>query len=142
MIPQNKTGIQGLDEFLRNLNKELEKIKRGSTTGLTKAAWHVVKESVKIVPVATGYLKNSSYVRPPVVTKNRAVVELGYHAAYALYVHENPRSGKTYGYSPSGRKYPPGTWAMVGEYKFLEKPFRKERRKIIDIIVKNARRKR
>lgn len=137
----SKTGIQGFDQFIRNLNKELERIKKGTTTGLTKAAHHVMKESIKKVPVATGFLKNSSYVRSPSVSKNRAVVELGYQAAYALYVHENPRSGKTMGFSPSGIRYPPGKWATVGEYKFLEKPFRSERSRIIDIIVRNARKR-
>lgn len=37
-------------------------------------------------------------------------------------VHENPRSGKTEGFSPSGRPYK--HWAKVGQWKYLEIPFK------------------
>jgi hypothetical protein len=133
-VRNTATGIQGIDTVMRNLYKELKRIQGKSTTGLTRAAWHVMKESIKIVPVATGFLKNSSYVKPPFIGRRYSYVEFGYHAAYALYVHENPRSGKTGGFSPSGHRYPDGKWARVGEYKFLEKPLRNNQRKIVQII--------
>lgn len=58
--------------------------------------------------------------------RTQTSVILGYGGAsapYALSVHENPRSGKTGGVSPSGRKYK--RWARVGEWKFLETPVKK-----------------
>ena len=47
--------------------------------------------------------------------------EIAYTAVYAWDVHENPRSGKTGGFSPQGRPY--RYWAREGEFKYLEKPF-------------------
>jgi hypothetical protein len=39
-----------------------------------------------------------------------------------LAVHENPRSGHTGGVSPSGGRYK--HWASVGQWKYLEQPFK------------------
>ena len=90
------------------------------------------------VPVETGTLRSSGLVEPPVVEGGRVVVTLGYGgpaAPYALSVHENPRSGKTGGVSPSGRKY--RRWAKVGEWKYLSTPFELARR-AISLAVKVA----
>ena len=76
------------------------------------------------VPRRDSILAGSGYVRDAVVTAARAVrVVFGFGgaaAAYAWSVHENPRSGKTQGVSPSGRRYK--KWAQVGHYKFVEQP--------------------
>jgi len=69
----------------------------------------------KFVPVVTGNLKSSGHVQLPKITATGARVELGYGgpaAAYALGVHENPNTGKT----AEGSK--------VGEWKYLETPFK------------------
>lgn len=62
---------------------------------------------------------------------------IGFSAAYALRTHENPRSGNTGGASPSGKPYPEGSYAKVGQYKFLETPL-KETNRIITIIKSKA----
>lgn len=62
---------------------------------------------------------------------------IGFSAAYALKTHENPRAGNTDGASPSGAKYPEGSYAVVGQYKFLETPF-KETNRILNIIKTKA----
>lgn len=67
-------------------------------------------------------------------------VAIGYSAFYAPFVHENPRAGKTGGVSPSGRIYKPErgskrqVFARGGNWKFLEGPFRRERKTILKII--------
>ena len=62
---------------------------------------------------------------------------IGFSAAYALRTHENPRSGHTGGSSPSNKPYPEGSYAKVGEYKFLETPL-KETNRIMRIIKSKA----
>ena len=62
---------------------------------------------------------------------------VGFSAAYALKTHENPRSGNTGGVSPSGKPYPEGSYAKVGQYKFLETPL-KETNRITSIIKSKA----
>ncbi len=72
-------------------------------------------------PVDTGTLRDSGFVSPPVDLS----VELGYGGAaapYALAVHETPRAGHTGGRSP--REQPYRHWAKVGEWKYLETPFK------------------
>lgn len=62
---------------------------------------------------------------------------VGFSAAYALKTHENPRAGNTGGASPSGKPYPEGSYAKVGQYKFLETPL-KETNRILSIIKSKA----
>jgi|SRR5689334_1681579 len=70
------------------------------------------------VPVDSGFLRNSGFVDAP----EGLSVTLGYNAAYALPVHENPRAGHTGGVSPQGQPYK--HWAKVGEWKYLETPWK------------------
>ena len=72
------------------------------------------------VPVDKGPLAESGQTPLPRIrgTLIEAVVE--YTAPYALSVHENPRSGRTGGVSPQGRRY--RTWAQTGKWKYLEHP--------------------
>ncbi len=67
-------------------------------------------------------------------------VAILYSAFYAPFVHENPRAGKTGGVSPKGVEEKPEkgsqrqVFAEGGNWKFLEGPFRRERKKILQII--------
>jgi hypothetical protein len=45
---------------------------------------------------------------------------VSYTARYAFDVHENPRSGRTGGVSPTGQAY--RYWAREGSFKYLEQP--------------------
>jgi len=76
-------------------------------------------------------------------------VAVGYSALYAAIVHENPRSGKTGGVSPTGKKYTAGLtesgkkskraiWSEVGKWKFLEDPLKRSTKKILQIIGSKA----
>ena len=69
---------------------------------------------------------------------------IGYSAAYATFVHENPRAGKTEGKSPSGKEYKPEkgskrkVYSTVGQWKFLEQPLITEQKKVLKIIKNEA----
>lgn len=71
-------------------------------------------------------------------------VHVGFTAVYAPFVHENPRAGKTGGYSPKGKVYKPEAgstrivWSAVGQWKFLEQAIHKNRKKILAIIAAKA----
>ncbi len=85
----------------------------------------LLNDSKEYVPVDFGTLRNSGHVEPPKQVGHDIQVMVGYGgaaAAYALAVHENPRSGKTGGVSPSGKKYQ--HWATTGQWKYLETPFK------------------
>lgn len=65
-------------------------------------------------------------------------VHFGFSIKYAMYVHENPRAGKTGGVSPKGRKYPEGTYSTTGNWKFLEYAIRRNIRRAKTIIINRA----
>ena len=91
---------------------------------LYQEATELIADSQDLVPRDTGTLAASSFIRF-VDDPRTPVVEAGYGgaaSAYALKVHENPRSGKTGGVSPSGQRYK--HWAAVGQWKYLEQPFK------------------
>lgn len=135
---------EGLDVVLRNLNKEIGGVRTRSASGLKKAALFVLAEAKKLTPVVTGNLRGSGYTESG-GTPERPTEAIGFSAVYALSVHENPRSGKTGGVSPSGREYTAGTlpsgrkstrkiWSTVGQWKFLETPLKERAKTILDII--------
>lgn len=127
--------VTGLDNIMRNLNKEIGQIKNRTQAGITDAALFIKDGSKKDVPVVTGNLRNSAFIVTPTRTNSNAVfkndktgkmamhhsatvaeskaktigtipvAEVGYTAVYAANVHENPRAGKTEGISPSGTLY-------------------------------------
>lgn len=76
------------------------------------------------VPVRDGTLKSSGFVDIPTITSEGAVSVImgfgGMAADYAFSVHENPRSGKTGGRSPSGGYY--YDWADTGHWHYLSEP--------------------
>lgn len=105
-------------------------------------------EAKELCPVMDGTLIDSGHVEPPEYNGDGISVTMGFGgaaSAYALAVHENPRSGKTGGWGPkgpqdiqfrnlktkAGRSYiaPIGAqrkrYATKGQWKYLEQPFLK-----------------
>jgi hypothetical protein len=75
---------------MRNLNVELDKMKRGSAQGLLDAAEFIHADTEKtppLTPVDTGNLR-SSWTTRFFRRNKKSVVIFGYSANYALYVHE------------------------------------------------------
>lgn len=120
---------KGLTMTLRGAGAVLDKLgdlRQAANQDLQRAvrthAEDVIAESQEHhVPVMDGTLRSSAYVSSG---QGGGVVwaKLGFSAAHARSVHENPRAGKTGGVSPSGQKYK--KWAKVGGWKFLERPLR------------------
>ncbi len=131
--------ISGLDSIEEAIKKAPEEAIKIAGRAMHKAGEDVMGESKeKYCPVATGALRGSGYVAPPKKKGEEITVEMGYGgpaAPYALAVHENPRSGKTGGISPSGKQYArtmggKATWAEHGEWKYLETPLKQQEKEI------------
>lgn len=117
------SSVNGLQDVLRNLNREIQGIENRTLTGLGKVGLFIKGESVEMVPQDKGILINSAY-HQTANTSNGPVVRIGYTAKYAPYVHEMP---ETYNYSKAG----------TGP-KFLEKPVKDNYNFILELIRRNA----
>lgn len=120
-----RTTVRGADRVIRNLRVLGSSMPEALGRALFRWAEADITAVAKddYVPVMFGALKSSIRTMPPVVTSRRVTVSVvagGAAAPYALSVHENPRSGRTGGYSPSGRRYK--NWARTGTWKYLELP--------------------
>jgi len=85
-------------------------------------AQRIMAQAREGTPVVSGNLRASGLVYPPIVEGNTISVTFGFggmSTPYAAAVHWNPRSGHTGGFSPSGRRYPEGTYSLVGGPYFL-----------------------
>lgn len=128
-MPAMRFTIRGADRVITNLKtlgvefpgalgRALYKFAEKDIAGPAKTTYVPVKDD-------GGTLRSSIRVEPPVVNSQNAYVMVaagGAAAPYAKSVHENPRAGKTGGFSPSGRRYK--YWSRVGEWKFIETPAR------------------
>jgi hypothetical protein len=83
--------LQGMDRVMRNLNMELDKMRRGSAQGLLEDAAEFIhadtEKTPPLTPVDTGNLR-SSWTTRFFRRNKKSVVIFGYSANYALYVHE------------------------------------------------------
>jgi hypothetical protein len=107
----------GTEAFLKNFKIVTEKQRKAALRGLYKGGLLLQRESQKVVPVDTGNLKNSAFTRK---VEDSAIpeVQVGYTAAYGIYVHENEEA-----------KHAEGKMA-----KFLETPMRVHRKEIRSVI--------
>lgn len=112
--------IAGKDEVLRNLNRQVLGIKKRTRKGMLAAGLLVKGESMRLTPVDTGNLRNSAYT-DPIGTDDNPGVEIGYQAAYAVYVHERTELHHE-----------------VGQAKFLETALKKSARRVLSIIRRAA----
>ena len=132
--------IKGIDRFEQLLKQYGDKLGGALAVALYEEGTLIMTDSKdNYVPVDQGTLKDSGHVMEPRLEGTELIVELGYGgpaAPYALSVHENPRSGKTEGISPSGRKYK--HWAAVGQWKYLEIPFKNASRGMSQRIADRA----
>jgi hypothetical protein len=115
-------ALTGLNEVMRNLNREIQNIEGDIDDGLLAAAIFVEGESNEIVPHDTGNLLNSSFHR---VNRQTHTATVGYTSRYAPYVHEMPR---TFNYTK------PGTGP-----KFLQRSIAENQTRILSIIANRAR---
>lgn len=114
-------GSLEVRKALQELGREAEPAVRAA---LYQEGTDLLNEADALVPRDTGNLAASKFQQQESEAGSVAVT-VGYGGAaapYALKVHENPRSGITGGVSPSGGLYK--HWAAVGQWKYLETPFK------------------
>jgi len=127
--------ITGVKEILENIKEHRERLGQGFSRGVRIAGLRLQRESQRLVPVNFGVLKASAFTRAEGEGLGTEV-NVGYTAAYAIYVHENvemklkgqPRpGGKGRYWDPQGR----------GQSKFLEEPARRLAPELKQIILDN-----
>ena len=112
-----------LKEFQRALRDLDQQAVAVAGAGLGLEARKLMGATRKQVPVDKGILKNMGTVDGPFLKDGTVSYIVGYGGAakaYAEAVHDNPRAGRTGGFSPSGRPYK--TWAKVGKWRYLTDP--------------------
>ena len=115
------SAVVGLENVLRNLNREVEGVKRRSLAGLLAGGLLIMGEAKKPynVPIDTANLRNSGYVRK--APGGEILVELGFAAAYAVYVHEDMEA-----HHDNGRA------------KYLEIPLNEKKDEVLDRVRRAA----
>lgn len=117
-ITSQESARRAIAEVLKNVNAEIKKIEGVTMAGLFAAGLKVQALAQKRVPVEHGFLRASAYTRK---TANGKGVEVGFSAAYAVYVHENMEQ------KLKGQPRPSGLgvyWGPDGQPKFLESALR------------------
>lgn len=80
--------LTGIDTVIRNMNGSIAKIKKQVLGGLYNAGIMIKGKALPLTPIDESNLRGSAYVNNPVITSQGPVVEIGYTADYAVYVHE------------------------------------------------------
>lgn len=125
--------VNNIDKVLENLNKEISKIENRSSAGLMAAGLKVQALAQRRVPVEYGNLRASAFTRK--TPEDPLSVEVGFTAAYAVYIHENMEQ------TLKGQPRPSGLgvyWGPDGQPKFLESALNELQNEIVQIIVKYA----
>lgn len=142
--------FKGVDKVISNLRRSSTVTARGLARGLTEAGRYLQRESQKIVPVHTGALKGSAFTRNVGGPGFDTDIVVGYTVGYAVYVHEDLEKahGKLFNIkhafeiAGARTKAQRKLWFNRGENqqaKFLEMPARQQRKELIRIIRREAR---
>ncbi len=129
--------VLGTNQLLIKLKSKGDGYKKGVEIGLKKAGVLLLAESLKQVPVDTGFLRRSGDIQVSgslLTTK----VMVGYKANYALMVHENVEmagQGKPRRPPHKGLYWDPQGKAKA---KFLEDPFKELLPQMKSIIQKEV----
>ncbi len=111
------TKLTGISKVLKNLKKAEKNLAQGAENGLKVAGLFVQRISQEVVPIDTSNLKGGAFTRS--FGKGfDTIVQVGYVAAYAIFVHENLDA-----------KHAEGKQA-----KFLEAPVREQAKRILEIV--------
>lgn len=130
----SQTKIEGIDEVMKNLNREIGNIKGRTTTGLLAAGLKLQRAAQEKVPVKFGGLKRSAFTRR--VPEEEHLVEIGFSAAYALFIHENMEQVL----KGQPRTDGPGVyWGPNGQPKFLEQPLQEMEPELLKTVADYAR---
>ena len=114
-------SVQGVKKLTAALDLRRMKTVAGFRQGLMKAGLFLQRESQKIVPIKTSFLKASANTRME-GHGAKSVVTVSYSTEYAIYVHEDLEA-----------RHKPGKSA-----KFLEKPLHEKQNLMAEIIVEEV----
>lgn len=151
---QKSLKLKGLDNVLKNLNKEVLGIRDRTRKGLRAVGLFIQDESMEMAPSDFGVLRKSAFSNVS-VSGSMITARIGYTAKYAAAVHEFPmtlkgkprahfgKTGTQSAFGPTqivafGGGSEKGTYWDNGENKFLEKPVKNNMKKIPEIIQKRA----
>jgi len=123
-IKGNGASVSGVAAVTEALRKKFRSHGRGFARGMKMAGLLIQRASQLIVPIDTAALKNSAFTRNVGGKEFKVEIIVGYTVIYAIYVHEDMNAKHS-----SGK-----------EAKFLEKPFRENRKAIIKIVRTETRR--
>lgn len=125
--------LDGLDNAMRNLNREISGVRNRTAGGLLRAGGIILAEAKDRVPVEYGDLRDSGYV---LLETEELAVDIGFTAPYALFVHENLEQ------KLKGKPRPSGIgvyWGPHGQPKFLESAIIDKTEEAVDAVVESAR---
>lgn len=126
--------IEGAAELGRKLTGTLDETTERAMAGLLAGGLVIQGESQRRVPVEYGNLRGSAYTRRAM--DDPRAVEVGYTAAYAIFVHENMEQKLKGEPRPSGLgEY----WGPSGEPKYLENSAREKADDVVKIVTAYAR---
>lgn len=128
--PQNLARVTG------DLNKALRKKKRLSERGLLAGGFVIERDAKKRTPVERGNLRASAFTRYH--PNKEDVVQVGYGAAYALFVHEATDEKLRGQLRPSGL----GKYWNPGESEFLAKAVQDKKDEVVRVAAQYIRRRR
>lgn len=131
-MTQAGAKLIGLDRVMADINQEVGKIEGRSVGGLLAGGFIIQAEAQRRAPVVTGNLRGSAYTRRTPEDPN--AVEVGFGAAYALFVHENIEQAGKGTPRPGGR----GTTWDNGQPKFLETAARDKRDEVVRAVAARA----
>jgi len=114
--------LEGLNQVVANLNKEVRGIRGRTKTGMWLAGLYIKGAALPLTPVDTGNLRQSAYVTAGEGPGGPGV-EIGYTASYAIYVHEIDKNYRA-----------PGTG-----WQYLTKAVRMSKKAVLDIVRRTAR---
>lgn len=115
--------VKGVKQTIDKMRNHRPGFYRKVTVGLKRVALFLQRESQKLVPIDTGALRNSAFVRAIREGTPFVLVEVGYSMYYAIYVHEDLDA-----------RHKPGKQA-----KYLEQPLREKRGEMQVILVEAVR---
>ena len=111
--------ISGMDTVLRNLNREVQKIKGRTVGGMREAALIVRRRAQQLTPIDTGHLRENVWTDAWNTPKG-PVAGIHFGAAYAVVVHEVQASHQ------------------VGQWKFLEAALKEKTPEILRVLGQTA----
>jgi hypothetical protein len=123
------TRLEGLDELNAELRRLIPKMTEAAHAGIHEGVLIIQGKAQKNAPFEYGDLVRSAYTN-----KIAMGAEVGFEAAYALYVHENMEQKLRGEPRPSGF----GTYWNPGGPKFLERAVNEHAGDVVKAVVRRV----